>query len=91
MKTNEAIKDYKELTYDFAKHLDKLAYIKDRVEYINHEMNWDGMFEIDFDKAMTYLAKVQAAMVLYTMESDFRERDIRQYEQEAKALRDSRI
>lgn len=73
MNTEEAIQDYKELTYKLAKAVDQLAFIKERMDYINNEMKWDGMFEIDFSNALVSLAKVESAAILYTFEDEFRE------------------
>jgi len=46
------------------------------MEYINSEMKWDGMFEIDFDKAMVSLAKVQSAAILYSLEDEYDNKDV---------------
>ena len=69
-----AIEDYRKLTYDLAKLIGKLKYIKERVEYINREKEWDGMFEISFSNALENLADVQAAMVIYSYEDQYEQK-----------------
>lgn len=86
MNTKEAVKDYRLLTYDLAKIIGRLKLIKDRVEYINQKMEWDGMFEISFSSAMENLADVQAAMTVYAWEDEYRDRDIRSTKSELDVL-----
>ena len=76
MKQEKAIEDFKKLTYDLAKTISKLAFIKERTDYIVNEMDWDGLFEIDFSAALEKLASVQAAMVTYSYEDDYHEDDL---------------
>ena len=76
MKQEKAIEDFKKLTYDLAKTISKLAFIKERTDYIVNAMDWDGMFEIDFSTALEKLASVQAAMVTYSYEDDYHEDDL---------------
>ena len=58
MKQEEAIEDFKKLTYDLAKTISKLIFIKERTDYIVNAMDWDGLFEIDFSTALEKLASV---------------------------------
>lgn len=76
MKQEKAIEDFKKLTYDLAKTISKLAFIKERTDYIVNAMDWDGLFEIDFSTALEKLANVQAAMVTYSYEDDYHEDDL---------------
>ena len=76
MKQEKAIEDFKKLTYDLAKTISKLAFIKERTDYIVNTMDWDGLFEIDFSTALEKLASVQAAMVTYSYEDDYHEDDL---------------
>ena len=76
MKQEKAIEDFKKLTYDLAKAISKLAFIKERTDYIVNIMDWDGLFEIDFSTALEKLASVQAAMVTYSYEDDYHEDDL---------------
>ena len=76
MKQEEAIEDFKKLTYDLAKTISKLIFIKERTDYIVNAMDWDGLFEIDFSTALEKLASVQAAMVTYSYEDDYHESDL---------------
>ena len=76
MKQEKAIEDFKKLTYDLAKTISKLAFIKERTDYIVNAMDWDGLFEIDFSTALEKLASVQAAMVTYSYEDDYHEDDL---------------
>ena len=76
MKQEKAIEDFKKLTYDLAKTISKLAFIKERTDYIVNAMDWDGLFEIDFSTALEKLASVQAAMVTYSYEDDYHESDL---------------
>ena len=76
MKQEEAIEDFKKLTYDLAKTISKLIFIKERKDYIVNAMDWDGLFEIDFSTALEKLASVQAAMVTYSYEDDYHESDL---------------
>ena len=76
MKQEKAIEDFKKLTYDLAKTISKLAFIKERTDYIVNAMEWDGLFEIDFSTALEKLASVQAAMVTYSYEDDYHEDDL---------------
>ena len=76
MKQEEAIEDFKKLTYDLAKTISKLIFIKERTDYIVNAMDWDGLFEIDFSTALEKLASVQAAMVTYSYEDDYHEDDL---------------
>ena len=76
MKQEKAIEDFKKLTYDLAKTISKLAFIKERTDYIVNAMDWDGLFEIDFSTALEKLASVQAAMVTYSYEDEYHESDL---------------
>lgn len=76
MKQEKAIEEFKKLTYDLAKTISKLAFIKERTDYIVNAMDWDGLFEIDFSTALEKLASVQAAMVTYSYEDDYHESDL---------------
>ena len=89
MTQKEALQEYEELTYDLAKVVGKLDSIRQRMKYINAKMSYDGMFELDFDNAMVSLANVQAAAICYTLEEKYRDRDIKQYRDEANALEKS--
>lgn len=86
MTKEKAIDDYRKLTYDLAKTIGKLKFIKDRVSFINQEMEWDGMFEISFAEALEKLAVVQADMVVYSFEDKFRSTDIEELRRTADAL-----
>lgn len=52
-------------------------------------MEWDGLFEIDFDNALKALANVESAAIIYSLEDDFRQSDIEQLRQQADALEKS--
>jgi len=58
MTKEEAIETYEELTYDLAKAVGKISDIKERMSYVNDQMGWDGMFELDFENALAKLADV---------------------------------
>lgn len=86
MTNEEATAEYEELTYDLAKVVSKLDTIRQRMKYINSQMGYDGMFEIEFDEAMVSLANVESAAICYTLEEKYRDRDLKMYRDEAKAL-----
>lgn len=71
MTEEEAIEKYEKITYDLSKHLACLHVLYDRVKYINSEMEWDGMFECDFEDALSKLGNTLAACVAYTLESKY--------------------
>lgn len=71
MNTNDAIEQYRELTYKLAKAVSQLSYIRDRMNYINTQMEWDGLFEVNFDTALRELAEVESAAIIYTLEDEF--------------------
>lgn len=75
MTTDEAIDEYKKLTYDLAKVVDKLTLIKSRMQRINTIMEWDGMFECDFSEAIEKLASVEAAAIEYCFEDEMTTKD----------------
>lgn len=87
MTKENAIKQYKKHLYDLAKNIAKLSEIKESVGYINDQMGWDGLFEFDFDTAISKLANVQAAMVCYSFEDEYRKDDIHEYESSLNALK----
>ena len=41
------------------------------MNYINTEMEWDGLFEVNFDTALRELAEVESAAIIYTLEDEF--------------------
>ena len=71
MNIEDAIEDYRKLTYKLAKAVSQLSYIRDRMNYINTEMEWDGLFEVNFDTALRELAEVESAAIIYTLEDEF--------------------
>ena len=71
MNTEDAIEDYRKLTCKLAKAVSQLSYIRDRMNYINTEMEWDGLFEVNFDTALRELAEVESAAIIYTLEDEF--------------------
>lgn len=87
MKESEAIRVYEENAYDIAKCVRTLNDIKDRLAYVNEQMNWDGMFMMDFSEAIEKLAVVLGSAVEYTLEGKFRDREIKVAEDRAKCLR----
>lgn len=88
MKKQEAINNYEKMTYDLAKSVAKISDIYQKVKYINEQMNWDGMFEVDFGEALEKLANVQSAMITYSMEDKFRKSDIESMESNLNALKE---
>ena len=90
MTEKEAIESYEELAYDLAKAVSKLAFIKERMAFINAQMDWDGMAEMAFEDALAKLSDVQATATIYLLESKFRDRDIENHKLEAKALEDAK-
>lgn len=90
MTEKEAIESYEELAYDLAKAVSKLAFIKERMAFINAQMDWDGMAEMAFEDALAKLSDVQATATIYMLESKFRDRDIENHKLEAKALEDAK-
>ena len=89
MNKKDAIRDYEKLTYDLAKSVSKISDIYGRINFINRQMGWDGMFECDFGEALEKLANVQAAMIMYSMEDKFRKSDIEDMESSLKFLKES--
>lgn len=81
----EAVNDYKKLSYDLAKLVSQLGDIQDRVKYINEKMNWDTLVNLDFSDAMCSLAKVQASLVRCANEDDYRESDVSRLKSELEA------
>lgn len=71
MTEKEATETYEKLTYDLSKHLACLHVLYERAKYVNSEMEWDGMFECDFEDALSKLGNVLAACVTYTFESKY--------------------
>lgn len=81
----EAVNDYKKLSYDLAKLIGRLGDIQDRVKYINEKMNWDTLVNFDFSDAMCSLAKVQASLVQCANEDDYLESDVSRLKSELEA------
>ena len=75
MTEKEATERYEKLTYDLAKHLASLHVIYDQAKYINSEMEWDGMFECDFEDGLSKLGNALAGCVTYTFEPKFEKDD----------------
>lgn len=88
MTTKEAVSDYKELMFKIAKAVDQLGYVRERMHYINEQMGWDGMFELNFDTALRELAIVEAAAITYSFEDEYRSKEIANYESQLNALKD---
>lgn len=55
---NQAICDYRKMSYDLAKIIGRLSDIYDRMQFIDQLHGWDGMHEIDFEKALMFLGRV---------------------------------
>ena len=49
---NKAIRDYRKMSYDLAKIIGRLSDIYDRMQFIDQQCGWNGMHEIDFEKAL---------------------------------------
>lgn len=86
MDKDEAIERYRRLTYKLAKAVGTLAEIREQMTYVNSQMEWDGMFELNFDTALKELAVVQSAAVVYMLEDEFRRSDIEELRRNADAL-----
>lgn len=77
----QAIADYRKMSYDIAKIVARLSDIYDRMQFIDQQRGWDGMHEIDFEKALALLGRVQAATVTYSLEPEYVKDDIEYFKQ----------
>ncbi len=75
---SKAICDYRKMSYDLAKIIGRLSDIYDRMQFIDQQRGWDGMHEIDFEKALALLGRVQAATVIYSLEQEYLKDDVEQ-------------
>ena len=67
----EALADYEKIAYDLSKHIACISDLYERCKFINDRMGWDGMFEGDFETAISKLGNVLAACVTYAFEDKY--------------------
>ena len=87
MDINEATERLEEKTYELAKLISKLKNIKDEMEYIMNDMQWDGMYLSDFETALEKLAYVMSESTIYSLEDKYLKHDVNALEYELKSYK----